>query len=319
VSTFHKYPDTVTLAKRPEVLSVKQVVATEKLHGTNFRVFFPAAMTSLDDVRFGGRNEVFESGHDGFYGGRPVRWFKERPELMGRIADFARERGWSDVILYGEACGAGIQKGVRYVEGDEVVFRAFDVCVGDNFLTYDLFVDLCDAVGLPRVPEVWRGEPSLAAFDALLEQPSLEAVRNGVREGAGVSEGVVIRSNPLLRNVFGEWLIVKHKSQAFAESARPTPAAGVDRAPVETFVRTHVLRGRVVNALGRLRDAGVPVADDMQDLKHLVPALVDDLRKECGDEWGRLREQGFKDGDVRSTLSRVLAGLYRQMLNERVG
>jgi hypothetical protein len=69
--TFHEYPDTVTLAKRPEILSVKEVVATEKLHGTNFRVFLPAGMTGIEDVRFGGRNEVFEPGDDGFYGGRP--------------------------------------------------------------------------------------------------------------------------------------------------------------------------------------------------------------------------------------------------------
>ena len=281
--TFHKYPDTVTLAKRPEILSVKQVVATEKLHGTNFRVFFPAGMTGIDDVRFGGRNEVFEPGNDGFYGGRPVRWFKDRPELLERIVAFTRERGWSDVIVYGEACGSGIQKGVRYVDGDEVVFRAFDVMVGDNFVTYELFVEFCDAVGLPRVCEVWRGEPSLAAFDALLEKPSHEAQRNGVQEIRGVSEGVVIRSTPLLRNVFGEWLIIKHKSQNFAESARST-TDDVDRGPVEAFVRTHVVRGRIVNALGRLRDAGVVVVDDMQDMKHLVPAVVTDLHKECAGE-----------------------------------
>lgn len=70
---FPKYAELVTLDRRPEILSVKQVVATEKIHGTNFRVFFPAGMTSIGEVRFGGRNEEFEPGDDGFYGGRPVR------------------------------------------------------------------------------------------------------------------------------------------------------------------------------------------------------------------------------------------------------
>ncbi|HEY2509700.1 MAG TPA: hypothetical protein VGI39_02470, partial [Polyangiaceae bacterium] len=69
---FKKYPEIVRLEKRPEILSVRQVVATEKIHGTNFRVFFPAGMKGIDEVRFGGRNEEFEG--DGFYGGRPVRW-----------------------------------------------------------------------------------------------------------------------------------------------------------------------------------------------------------------------------------------------------
>lgn len=317
MSTFHKYPDVVTLTKRPEILSVKQVVAAEKLHGTNFRVFFPAGMTGIEDVRFGGRNEVFPPGDAGFYGGRPVRWFRDRPELLERMWDFIRERGWGDVIVYGEACGAGIQKGVRYVEGDEALFRAFDVCVGDNLVTYDLFVEFCEVARLPRVCEVWRGEPSLAAFDALLERPSLEAERNGVRDIRGVMEGVVIRSNPLLRNVFGEWLIIKHKSRAFVESAKPIVSA-LDRGPVEAFVRAYVVRGRVVNALGRLRDAGIPVVEDMQDMKYLVPAVAIDLEKECGEEWKALLESGFNDGDLRCTVSRVLSGVYRHMLNEGV-
>jgi hypothetical protein len=98
--TFRKYPETVTLAKRPEILSVKQVVATEKLHGTNFRVYFPMGMTSLTDIRYGGRNEEFAAGTDGFYGGRPVRWFKDRPELLEKMVAAIGARGWSDVIVY---------------------------------------------------------------------------------------------------------------------------------------------------------------------------------------------------------------------------
>jgi hypothetical protein len=35
-----------------------------------------------------------------------------------------------------------------------------------------------------------------------------------------------------------------------------------------------------------------------------------------GREWMVLLERGFKEGDLRSTVSRVLAGVYRQMLNE---
>jgi Rnl2 family RNA ligase len=222
MSVFHKYPETVALNKRPEILAVKEVVACEKLHGTNFRVFFPTGMKSIDEVRFGGRNEVYERSDKTFYSGRPVAWFTSRPELLQSLFDLFCERGYSDVAIYGEACGAGIQKGVRYVAGDEVVFRAFDITIGDNFVTYDLFVELCDAVGLPRVPEVWRGEPSLEAFDALLEKSSVEAQRNGVplEDGSNVMEGVVIRSIPLLRNVFGDWLIIKHKSEKFEEIAK---------------------------------------------------------------------------------------------------
>ncbi len=73
MTLFHKYPEIAGLEKRPEILAVKEVVATEKLHGTNFRVFFPEGMASVEEVQFGGRNDVFtpEQGQD-FYGGRPM-------------------------------------------------------------------------------------------------------------------------------------------------------------------------------------------------------------------------------------------------------
>jgi len=318
---FYKYPEIVTLDKRPEILAVKEVIATEKLHGSNFRLFFPESMASLDDVQFGGRNEVFKTQADcqKFYGGRPVQWFKSQPELLQRMADLFRERGYSDVIVYGEICGAGIQKGVRYMPGDDIFFRAFDVRLGENLVTHDLFVEICEAVGLPRVPEVWRGEPSLEAFDALLERPSLEGQRNGVSDERNLLEGVVIRSNPLLRNVFGEWLIIKHKSEKFAEVARQNiRQEHRDLSPVETFARTYVVRGRVINAIGRLRDAGTPVVDGMEDMKYLVPALVEDLRKECEAEWQSLLAQGFSDKQIRSGVSKTLGALYRRMLLEEV-
>src|SRR3954471_9239238 len=87
VSTFRKYPELVRLEKRPEILSVKEVVATEKIHGSNFRIYFPAEMSTLGDVRFGGRNEELTQDDRTFYGGRPVRWFREKPALLQRMVD----------------------------------------------------------------------------------------------------------------------------------------------------------------------------------------------------------------------------------------
>ncbi|HEY2510230.1 MAG TPA: RNA ligase family protein, partial [Polyangiaceae bacterium] len=226
--------------------------------------------------------------------------------------------GLSDVTVFGEAFGAGIQKGVRYVTGDEVLFRAFDLMVGDNFVTYDLFTTLCDEMKLPRVPEIWRGEPSLAAFDALLEQNSAEAVKNGVVAERNVSEGVVLRSNPLLRDVFGQWLIIKHKSEKFAEvSSAPRPAAP-DGASGQVFAETFVVEGRIVNALGRLRDRGVAVMDDMADMRVLVPELVGDLLKECSSEWQAAMTEGATDKRIRGAVTKTLGIVYRRMLVMRV-
>jgi Rnl2 family RNA ligase len=321
METFLKYPELVTLDKRPEILSVKQVVATEKLHGSNFRVFFPAGMTSLDEVRFGGRNEVFAPGDDGFYGGKAVRWFKSRPELMKRLMEVFASYGFSDVTVYGEICGAGIQKGVRYAASDEALFRAFDLRIGENFVTYDLFTKICDDAGLPRVPEIWRGEPSLAAFDALLEKASEEGRRNGVGAEDNLAEGVVIRSNPLLRDVFGEWLIIKHKSVGFSEVAKRGPKGGKPegRGDVEAFVATFVTRGRLLNALGRLRDAGAKLAGGMEDMPQLVPAVVADLHKEEEPSWQALVAAGAEERQIKGAVTRAVGAVYRRVLLEGVG
>ena len=176
---FAKYPKLAHLDRRPELFAVKQVVAVEKLHGTNFRVGIPAGASGVDAICFGGRNESFgTTGGADFYKGRPVRWFRERPELLDALVAHVRERGYGDVVIYGEICGAGIQRGVRYRTDHEVTFRAFDLAIGENLATEEAFLDLCESTALPRAPEVWRGEPSTEAFDALLERVSLEVPAN---------------------------------------------------------------------------------------------------------------------------------------------
>ncbi|MDH3603027.1 MAG: hypothetical protein OEU26_25730, partial [Candidatus Tectomicrobia bacterium] len=273
----------------------------------------------IAEVQFGARNDVFKSEQQvqRFYNGHPVDGFKRQPDLMQRMYSLFRERGYRDVIVYGEICGVSIQKEVRYTQGDMMVFRAFDIRLGENLVTHDLFVEICEATELPYVPEVWRGEPSPEAFDALLEKPSIEGERNGIRDADNLMEGVVIRSNPLLRTADQQWLIIKHKSEAFAEVSRQDIRRDTrDLLPVETFARTYVLRGRILNAIGRLHDAGIPVRNSMADMPHLVEALVADLHKECEPQWQALREQGFSHQQIQSGVSKTLATVYRHLLDE---
>jgi Rnl2 family RNA ligase len=317
---FPKYPELVRLDKRPEILSVREVVATEKIHGTNFRVHFPAGMTSLAEVRFGGRNEDFGTGEQSFYGGRPVKFFKDDPSLLQRMADTFASYGFSDVTVFGEAFGTSIQKGVKYAPDGEVHFRAFDVMVAENFLTYDLFVEVCEKAALPRVPEIWRGEPSLANFDALLEKTSTLGRAMGVGDDANFAEGVVIRSNPLLRDVFGQWLIIKHKSEKFSEvKARDPNKPRADTSVADDYAETFVVPGRVINALGRLRDAGKTIVDDMQDMPLLIPAIMADLQKEALAEWNEAIANGATDKQLRASITKTLGSVYKRMLLERVG
>ncbi len=312
---FMKYPSIVRLERRPEILAVKEVIATEKLHGTNFRVSFPAGITSRDEVRFGARNEELTS-ESSFYGGRPVAWFTSRPELLDRMRETFASYGFVDVTVFGEVFGAGVQKGIRYATHDEIMFRAFDIAIGESFVSYDLFVELCEKIELPRVPEIWRGEPSLAAFDALLEKPSTLGALNGVEDTRNVSEGVVIRSNPLLRDAFGQWLMIKHKSQAFEEVRRREPGdvARPDTSSATEYAFTFVTPGRITNALGRIADSGKSVRGGMEDMRELVPAIFADLRKEAQAEWDAALTKGATDRQLRAEVTKTLGVVYRRML-----
>ena len=172
--------------------------------------------------------------------------------------------------------------------------------------------------GLARVPEIWRGAPSLAAFDALLEKPSHEAKANGVVSD-DVAEGVVIRSNPLLRDVFGQWLIIKHKSEKFSEVAKRDPnRTRADLSAATAYALTFVTPGRLVNALGRLRDAGKPVRDGMEDMSLLVPAVLADLQKEAMPEWNEVLGRGVNEKQLRSEVTKTVGIVYRRMLLEAV-
>lgn len=317
MTSFARYTELTTLDKRPEILAVREVVATEKLHGTNFRVHFPPGITGPSDLAFGSRNEILPPGDTAFYGGRPQRWFRERPELVQRLIDAFARRGFHEVVLFGEICGSGVQKGIRYAPDGEVLFRAFDVMVGDNFVSYDLFVELCDEAGLARVPEIWRGEPSREAFDALLEKASEEGRRNGVDLADNLSEGVVIRSNPLFRNVFGEWLIIKHKARKYREATPPRERRSAEKkgsTPADDYVTTYVVEGRVLNAIGRLRDRGAHQGK-MEDVPVLADAVIADLHKEEEPGWQSVVASGQDDRQIRASVMKTVARLYKDMLS----
>jgi Rnl2 family RNA ligase len=307
-----KYPSIVQLTDCPEILSVKEVIATEKLHGSGFRLFFPLGMKSIEEIGYGSRELEYGVGDQKFPLGSTVNMFRAKTDLLTCMMEVIKSYGFSDVTVFGEAHGPGIKaKGVRYSNGQEPLFRAFDIMVAQNFVTYDLFVEICLKMNLPMVPEVWRGEPTQANFDALLEKPSVVGKLNGFGDD-NISEGVVLRSNPLLRNVFGEWLICKYKCEKFSEVA----TAAVQKIPrgpsaADDFAAKYVTEGRVTNAIGRLNDSGTELTNTMKDMPTLLSAVCADLSKDCPEE---MAELGITEVGIKGNVSKVLGPMYREML-----
>ena len=308
----HHYPEIALVKRRPEIFAVKEVVAYEKLHGSQFRLFFPIGMTSIEEVQYGSHETEYAPGVD-FPLGVAVNWFKKRPELLTAMMNTIKAYGFSDVTVFGEAYGPGIKaKGVKYSLGQDMLFRAFAIMIGDNLATDDLLQEMTAKMNLPLVTEVWRGVPTIENFNALLEKPSAESLLNGLGP-ENLAEGVVIHSVPLLRNVFGEYLIVKHKSIKFSEVAK-APKDNTPRGPTpaDNFALTYVTGGRVINAVGRLQDRGVTLANSMVDMPVLLTELMLDLHKECQPEWDAA---ALEEKQVRGAVSKVLGPIYRQMLD----
>jgi hypothetical protein len=80
------------------------------------------------------------------------------------------------------------------------------------------------------------------------------------------------------------------------------------------FAETFVVAGRVMNALGRLRDRGVTLENDMADMRVLVPEVINDINKECAPEWHAAVALGANDKQLRAAVTKTLGTVYRRML-----
>ena len=182
----------------PEFDLVKRWLATEKIDGTNVRVFFEVG----GQVRFGGKTDnaqmpTFLLSHlqDTF----PL-------ELFG-VAFGEGAVG----VLYGEGYGPKIQKGGGNYR-DNVSFRLFDVRVGDWWLNWDDIEDVARKLSIQTVPVLYRSAPLEDVLKALhvRSQVALVEAANDITQ-----EGIVARTDPLLMTRNGHRLMWKLKAKDY--------------------------------------------------------------------------------------------------------
>lgn len=166
---------------------------TEKIDGTNIRVLWQDGT-----LTFGGKTDNAQIHSD------LIKYLYEtfRPEAMSTT--FPSE---SDVVLYGECYGAGIQKGGGY--GPTKKFILFDVRVGEWWLSHENVCDVASKLGIDVVPD----------FGDMTLEDATELVRKGfpskLNGGAQQAEGLVGRPIEALFDKKGHRLIVKLKTKDF--------------------------------------------------------------------------------------------------------
>lgn len=167
---------------------------TEKIDGTNIRIMWDSIGKA---VGIGGKSDNAQL---------PGRLNQRLTEsIPGLALAFDREFPQTDVCLYGEGIGAGIQKGGGY--GEEQSYCGFDVKIGDYWLNRKDVEDVHEKLALDVVPVLGYG-PLWGAIS------QVEKGFNS-RWGDFQAEGLVCRPTMELRTQHGDRIITKIKCKDF--------------------------------------------------------------------------------------------------------
>lgn len=170
---------------------------TEKIDGTNIRVYWNG-----HKVMFGGRTDNAQLPTDLMYALNDLFLGITNEEL------FEQKFGASEVTLYGEGYGEGIQKGGGlYRKGKG--FILFDVLVGDMWLERENIEDIAKTFNIPVAPIVLTGTIQ-EAVDYVKAKPNCT-----ISEQEKEAEGLVGRPSVEMKDRRGNRVIVKIKACDF--------------------------------------------------------------------------------------------------------
>lgn len=189
---FHRYYDMENLRNYPELFREgEEVVATEKIHGTNVRlgvVWNPGHSCQLAAGSHRMRRKEFcpETNK------RCIYW--------GCLSDGIKDLLWSlsggfnqqkNVVLFGELYGDRVQDmGYGHAPG-KTSFVAFDIAVNGLYLDHDQKACLFEQFSIPAAPVLYRGPFNFSALCELAEGPTTVCDPANVRGFSG-REGIVI-------------------------------------------------------------------------------------------------------------------------------
>jgi len=177
---FPKYTDIENLRNFPHIFEAgEEVVATEKLHGTNCRIGYcnSEPMAGSMELRRK-RPENEEEWKSNTY------WF---PFSIPAVRDMIETEGklHKQFIVFGEVYGAGIQKGYTYDTHSKPGFKVFDIFVDGKYLDCDELDCKCKSYQVEMVPLLYRGPFSLETIKKIADGPTTL--------GEHIREGTVIR------------------------------------------------------------------------------------------------------------------------------
>lgn len=280
------------LYKAQEILAFKTCYAMEKIHGTSANVQWKDG-----DVRYSSGGEDRERFVALFNHEHLTAQFEERflPTEL--------------VVVYGEAYG-GKQQRMRKTYGENLRFIAFDVRVGDCWLSVPQAFEFVTHLGLEFVDFV-EISTDLAAIDAERDKPSVQATRNGITE-AKVREGIVLRPPFEVTLNNGRRIIAKHKREEFAERGSPQlvdidPSKRQMMDNAQAIADEWVTPMRLTHVIDTLLSSREDKIAIVQDTGTIINLMIEDVMREAEGEI-------MDNQHVRKTLGARAAKMFRASL-----
>ena len=190
---------------RPEFDLIKYWQVQEKIDGTNIGIGF------INDIE-GGKVWVQGRTNNANIPSDLFNFVKDKFTVEAFKKNFPTLRAGEKVILYGEGCGAGVQKGGGNY-GKEKHFILFDVLVGTWWLTSDNVADVSEKFEISMVPIVMHKGTTPDIIEYVKSMP--KSIYAQFKGGDTVMEGVVCKTEPRLFMRDGAPLIWKLKVRDF--------------------------------------------------------------------------------------------------------
>ena len=257
------YMHVENLYKCKDILVFKEVFALEKVHGTSAHISFN-----------GEKLNFFPGGekYDNF-----LAIFNHE-----RLLESFKELGHQEIVVFGEAYG-GKQQGMSATYGKQLCFIAFEVKIGNSWLSVDRAEKIVTKLGLEFVPY----EKVPCEMDVLIrerDRPSRVAKRRGIVEDKP-AEGIVIRPPFEVKLNGGDRLIAKFKRDDFSERKSKTDTSQVDPeklkilSDAKEIAEEWVTEMRLEHVLDKL-----PANLDMKDIPVVIKAMQEDISREASGE-----------------------------------
>ena len=302
------------LYKAQDILQFKKCYAMEKVHGTSAHVSYKGKVDGLVPPSLGEASfEVHVADSiDFFSGGASPTDFLPLFD-KDKLFEGFRKLGHDRVIVYGEAYGGKMQ-GMKDTYGPKLKFVAFEVKIGDHFLSVPKASLIAQELGLDFVHYV-EIDTTIEEIDKQRDADSMQACKCGMGLDH-ICEGIVLRPPFEVRLNSGARVIAKHKRPEFTETKTKrevSPDKAVVLAKAEAIADEWVTPMRLQHVIDRIHSDGFIGSKGVgiEQTGWVIDLMVEDVTREAGEEIKDSRE-------ARRAIGQRAAKMYKEWLNSTI-